>query len=108
MRNDPASLAEYQERFNKNKTVEGFGIGNVYTHCPCPFCAAPDWLVFEVFDVEEAMAKSTRCNKCGRSAQSIIKRSAGGVQFELVQSGGPDQPDWMTPKMRRLEEITDK
>lgn len=98
----PTTADEYLKRFHNNQRITGFGIGNVYQHCPCPFCAAPDWLVFEILDTETSMSKDTRCKECGRSAKALVQRAPGGIQFEFVQTGGPDQPDWLTPPMRRV------
>lgn len=96
----PSNAAEYLERFNKNQRIEGFGLE---TTCitPCPFCAAPDFARWKVLEVEDAMQKETTCRECGRSAKAIFTRTPSSVAFEIVQTGGPDQPEWLTPKMRR-------
>lgn len=99
---DPSSFEEYNERFHKNNRTTGYGIGNVYCHVPCPFCAAPDWMSWEVLSVEDSMKVGAECKECGRSAKAIISRSKDGISFEIVQTGGPDQPVWLEPKMRRV------
>jgi len=100
--NHPKNKDEYLERFHTNQRVSGFGFGNVHIHMPCPFCAAPDFLVYEIMQTEEALKKDTACAECGRSSKSIFKRNASGVEFELVQTGGDDSSEWLTPKMRRV------
>lgn len=98
----PTSISEYNRRFALNHKIEGFGITGVEQHTPCPFCAAPDFIVHKILETERAMSEGATCRECGRSAKAIIKHGDGGVQFEIVQTGGPDQPDWLVPKMRRV------
>lgn len=98
---EPESAKEYIQRFAENQKIEGMGIGNVHVHMPCPFCAAADFVVYELLDTEEALEKGGECKECGRAARAIVTRHSGGVQFEMVQTKGPDQPEWLVPKMRR-------
>lgn len=97
----PTNATEYLERFYANQKVSGY-YTEVKTHCPCPFCAAPDWMILRILYTQEDMQKDTTCKECGRSAKAVITTHHGGVSFEFVQTGGPDQPEWLTPKMRRL------
>lgn len=99
---EPANEQEYLKLYQQNHKIDGFGIGNVYNHFPCPFCAAPDWMVTELLQVEAEMQKDHICKNCGRSAKAIVTRTSKGVSFEVVQTGGDDPPDWLTPKMRRV------
>lgn len=96
----PANIEEYNKRFHENSRVEGFGL-DVAQIFPCPFCAAPNWMTAKIIEVEDVMQREHHCCECGRSARAIIDRHPGGVSFEIVQTGGPDQPDWMLVKMRR-------
>lgn len=98
---EPKDAKEYLDRFAQNQKIEGFGIGNIHIHMPCPFCAAPDFLVYELLDTETAMEKGGTCKECKRGAHAIVTSQKGGVQFEMVQTAGPDQPEWLVPKMRR-------
>jgi hypothetical protein len=97
----PPTRAEYDRRFAANQRLEGYGIGNVTQHMPCPFCAAPDFMVHHILDVEEVMSLGATCQECGRSLKAIFTRSEGTVHFELVQTGGDDAPDYL-PVIRRL------
>jgi hypothetical protein len=97
---DPISAAEYNERFQANVRVEGFGL-EVTMHMPCPFCAAPDFMVYKVLSTEEAMKSGGSCKQCGRSAAALFDRTPDRIRFSIVQTGGPDQPAWMEPKMPR-------
>ncbi len=100
----PTSMEEYVARFGRNQATTGYGIEGVTQHCPCPFCAAADWLVFRVLDTKEALRKGATCRECGRSARAHYRVDLPGhVEFEMVQTGGPDQPEWLQPKMRRVE-----
>lgn len=97
----PTSMQEYTERFAKNGRMEGFGL-STKTIMPCPFCAAPDWMAIPIMDPETAMKKGAECKECKRSARAIFSKTLGGVSFAIVQSGGPDQPEWLEPKMRKV------
>jgi bacterioferritin-associated ferredoxin len=99
---EPTSLSEYLERFERNQVIDGWGLA-VRVHLPCPFCAAPDFLVYRMTEVEAAMTHGAMCAACGRSAKALIIRAEGELSLEVVQTSGPDQPVWMVPKMRRLE-----
>jgi hypothetical protein len=99
---EPANEKEYLKRFDDAQKVSGWG-AEVKTHFPCPFCAAPDWLMHRVTDFEYATMKAgAECKECGRTAKFLIARAGGSLQAECVQTGGPDQPEWLTPKIRRI------
>lgn len=99
----PTSVEEYRRRFYKNYKIEGYGIGSVHCHYPCPFCAAPEFMVAEILETDKALERGGTCSECGRSARAIMSRTQGSVSFEMVQTGGDDPPDWLTPKMRRVD-----
>jgi hypothetical protein len=99
---EPLNALEYLKRFHENQKIDGYGIGNVHVHVPCPFCAAADFVVHEMLEVEVAMQKGAVCKECGRGARAVFERRPGMISFEFVQTVGPDQPEWLTPKMRRL------
>lgn len=97
---EPTDLEEYNARFIGNQGFEGFGLETAIAF-PCPFCAAPHWATAKVIEMEKVLSRPHHCGECGRSARMITQRAGGGVQFEIVQTGGPDQPDWLPVKMRR-------
>jgi hypothetical protein len=101
----PNNMNEYMARFHHNEKIEGRGIGNVYTHTPCPFCAAADWLVFEVLQVEEKVSEGATCRECGRSARGLFYRRGHTTEFEMVQTGGTDAPPWLEPKIKRAQPV---
>lgn len=99
----PKNHDEYLARFYLNRKVSGFGPLSVTVSCPCPFCSAADFMIFAVIDTEEAMAEGATCKECGRGAKAVLSSPAGGgKQFEIVQTSGDDQPEWLKPKMRRI------
>jgi hypothetical protein len=98
----PDNLADYLERFRRNEGVEGTGL-ETSTVLPCPFCAAPRWAVFRVLQVQEELSRERGCKECGRTAKALFQQGAAGIAFEMVQVGGPEQPDWLEPKMRRVD-----
>jgi hypothetical protein len=97
----PTTREEYQERFDTNQTITGYGLGTTL-HVPCPFCAAKDFFVFPILDTSETMAKGAVCAECGRGAKAVFDNQPGQVKFEMMQTCGEDPPAWLTPKMRRL------
>jgi hypothetical protein len=98
----PQNVDEYLGRFRANERCFGYGL-DVSMGMPCPFCAAPDFVVYRVVDVESAMNKGATCKECGRSARALFTHDGPSTSFEIVQTGGDDPPDWLTPKMRRHE-----
>jgi hypothetical protein len=111
---EPRSLSEFLERFHRHQRVSGYGLDTTQ-HFPCPFCAAADWAAVQVVDADflqnRAPAPVQRvlgveggiaCRECGRSARTIFTSDGAGTRMEVVQTGGPDQPEWLVPKMRRV------
>lgn len=98
---DPSDFQEYLDRFRTNSKLEGFGL-SVSMSVPCPFCAAPAFMKYRILDTEKALQDGATCADCGRSAKAVFQKSLGVTQFEVVQTGGPDQPTWLQPKMRRV------
>jgi hypothetical protein len=74
-------------------------------HVPCPFCAAPEFVVCAIVGgAERAFEKGATCRECGRGCRAIFQRSPGSLGFEFVQTGGDEPPDWLTPQMRRVDQ----
>lgn len=100
----PTTMQEYLDRFKANELTSGYGILGVMQHMPCPFCAAAEFIVYRVLNVRDALARGATCNDCGRSAKALFTDSPpNGLSFEMVQTGGADQPEWLEPKMRRVD-----
>ena len=94
-------MDEYAARFHANQRVEGFGI-DVCMHVPCPFCAAPDWLVHPILLTQEAMGDGAVCRECGRGAKAVFSEHHDCTFIELVQTVGTAQPVWLRPQLRDL------
>jgi hypothetical protein len=98
---EPKDREEYLKLSQANVRYGGSGV-DTYMEPACPFCAAPGFARWNVIDMEGTASKATTCKNCGRSAKLIFKRDKDSVSFEVVQTGGPDQPEWLEPKMRRV------
>lgn len=97
----PENMADLNALTTKNIRYEGVGL-ETKTVVPCPFCAHPDWIELPILDPEGPMQRGSVCGQCHRGAKAIFQRTAQSVRFEIVQTSGPAQPDWMEPKMRRV------
>lgn len=97
----PTSQAEYEDTIARNQKISGVGFDTT-SHLPCPFCAAPDFLVSKIGNIQGALVKGATCSVCGRSAKTLVSSEDGQDTYELVQTGGPDQPDWLRDKARRV------
>jgi hypothetical protein len=98
---EPKSREEWEKRFHENQKISGFGMATTM-HMPCPFCAAPDFAVYRIIDTEDALVDGAVCKECTRGAAIVFSvNTPSDKQFEMVQTEGPDQPDWLVPAMRR-------
>lgn len=95
------NLEEYTRLAHERAKVSGLGVDTSMT-LPCFFCAAEDFVTYKILEMEKVMSEPHKCKECGRSAKLIFEQLPSGVSFECVQTGGPEQPDWLEPKMRRL------
>lgn len=96
------TLEERNARYHQNAKVTGFGEATTVHH-PCPFCAAPDFMVCRVIDTKAAMSEDRTCAECGRGTRAIIVETPSTTTFELVQTSGDDPPPYMP--MRRISEF---
>lgn len=103
---DLASAEEFRLRYHANYHADGKGLAVSAVHMPCPFCAAPDWMCYRVFDgIPE---HDHACGACGRTARIIRARSGGVTRLELLQTGGDDPPGWLEPTPRRIQDDDDE
>lgn len=98
---EPATREEYEERYGESYRLEGYGIGNVHCHMPCPFCAAPDFIVYEILSMRGTLAKGAECKECGRGMRCVFTADESSTAFEMVQTKGADPAPWVPP-MRRV------
>ena len=101
---EPTSMDQLAVRQLENTSVSGQGTSTAQ-HFPCPFCGSKDWYVVRVIEFAQNHGP-IECSECGRSAKLLYSTKNGGPmrggssQIEVVQTGGPDQPEWLEPKMR--------
>lgn len=101
---DPANILEYNERLRNNIRLDRAGPSAVL-HQPCPFCAAPDFFWASMSAVAATWLIGSNCAECGRGAKGVFVAAPGGVNMEIVQTKGSDQPTWLNPRMRREREV---
>lgn len=97
-------MEELAARQLENTEMSGRGMDTTQ-HFPCPFCGSKDWLVVKIMSFAQDHGP-IECGECGRSAKLLYNSKNGGPlrggssEMEVVQTDGPDQPEWMRPKMR--------
>jgi hypothetical protein len=94
----PTSKEDYEARFHENQKMTG-RFFETTMHMPCPFCAAPEFMVYKILEVTEIIAQEHICSECRRGCRAIITRETGGISFEFVQTQGDPPPEWV-PAMR--------
>jgi hypothetical protein len=89
---------EYENRYQENQALSGFGL-EVKTHLPCPFCAAPEFLVYPIWPPDEhqkALEKGADCKECGRGMRVVYTANTQSMlAFKMVQTKGDDPPDYI-------------
>lgn len=97
---DPATLEEYNAKFKRNQKLTGYGFETT-SHFPCPACCEADWMICRVVDTKEKLIEGAQCKACGRGFKAEFADTPGSIQFEVVQTTGPDMPAYI-PKMKRV------
>ena len=93
---DPLSLADLNERQSANMRIEGFGFDGITISLPCPFCGAPDNLIYKLYEVEQAVARGASCKECNRSWRVRSESSAHSTTWRIFLTAGPDLPAFMS------------
>ena len=57
-------------------------------------------LLQKMADALDALRKGATCPECNRGWKGVVQEDANSTGFEIVQTSGPDAPEWL-PKMRR-------
>lgn len=96
---EPQNQDEYLVRWTASEKFEGTGDARLY-HVPCPFCAAPDFMIYSRDTMDAVRAAGAICKECKRGAQEVTP--PGGGAREIVQTAGPAQPAWLEPLMRSV------
>lgn len=92
---EPRTQAEFERRYHASAQMDGVGIAGTMMHVPCPFCAAPDWIVHKLVDTQRAYRKGAVCNQCLRSAHAVCDSVQGYTSLRMVQTGGADPAPWV-------------
>jgi predicted RNA-binding Zn-ribbon protein involved in translation (DUF1610 family) len=93
---------EFERKYKANHLITGYE-SDVKVHAPCPFCAAPEFLVWRVLECREVLAAGGVCPECGRGCKAIFRDTfGGGVEMEFVQTSGEPSPDYLPP-IRRVD-----
>lgn len=97
----PTNIDEYHARFHANIKYEGFGMETTMIS-PCPFCAAPDCQRVRLAYAQHDMEQPAVCTECGRGAKAVFTGDANNHDLEIVQTAGPNPPDWLPPMRRAV------
>lgn len=94
----PTNFEDYNRLCHERNVVDGYGM-NVSMCLACPGCAAAGFNKYRIMHSEEDMQKEATCKECGRSFKCIITHpDENETRLEVVQTGGPDIPDWLAEK----------
>lgn len=98
------SKEEYEAAYMAACGITGYGL-EVTQILACPFCCAPDYQRIRIVAADHDIANEVICANCKRGTKGLITRKDGGTSFEIVQTTGPDIPDWpWMPPIRRIDQ----
>lgn len=91
---EPADRESFVLRF-----VESQGDSRCDVHrglgLPCPFCAAPNFTKYPIYESPLGVHPMQTCEECGRSGrfffEQIFIQGIPAQQFYILQTGGPLQ-----------------
>ena len=73
-------------------------------HLPCPACGAKDFMVYKIMESEEVNNAGAVCKECERGFRIPVRRpDANTISVGLVQTVGPDLPDWFKIEVPRVQ-----
>lgn len=90
----PTSVDEYNILFKQSYHLEGSG-SLTRVHFPCYLCAAPDFLVCRLLDLQDEMQGEHKCLACQRTVQAIVTEHLGARTVRLILVDGPEAAPWM-------------
>ncbi len=94
----PTFLARFEETTNNGRCETARGL-----LLPCPFCAAPDFTTYPVFETTpETPQREFVCKECGRGAKPVVEFISGATCFQFFQTRGDASPPWFRPRMERI------
>lgn len=102
MAKPPADYESFVRRFHFSQSdlrcdlQRGFGM-------PCPFCAAPAFTRYPVFETPDNAHPVQTCRECERSGKFTFERfllqGLPASKYYVLQTDGPPQPDWLAPRI---------
>lgn len=103
---EPTSQADYDFKYKTNCRYEGAGVDTAMV-MPCPACAEPGWKTQKITETQTRMQEESICKYCGRGFKALmIVDEPNQMQFEIVQTVGPDITAPWLPKMRRFSDAS--
>jgi hypothetical protein len=85
---------EYEKRFSDNQQITGRGLDTTM-HMPCPFCAAPEFWVYKIMEMQKVVREGAVCKECGRGMKAIEIKVNGGFGLEFIQTQGDPPPPYV-------------
>lgn len=93
---------EHAEAFKEN-TKRRKVSGKTQVVIACPFCAAPDFTIYEIENPTQDIANvHAGCDECKRGASMVLNTKQGVVSVEILRESGPDVPKWFKDKQRKF------
>jgi hypothetical protein len=99
---EPKDHGEYARRYNDNCRITESKDGTIM-HLPCPFCAASDFISYQLMETETALNTEIVCRECQRGLRTIIHKSHGQLRLEFIQTRGNDPPPWVEMSREPVE-----
>lgn len=101
----PESYDEFKTRFRDAQEHDACDL-NSGRGMPCPFCAAPGFTTYPIFDHEAKKLPHPPlfCAECKRIALFIFEcrelaPNVHETHFGVLQVSGPVQPKWLVPSI---------
>lgn len=106
----PTNWDELCVRQARNVRIEGQFTSTTMYMC-CPGCGAPDWLAAKPFTLgadgmpdmklHQQYNEGAVCKECERGFRMPITVSENETRWTIVQTSGPDLPDWYKLPIKR-------
>jgi hypothetical protein len=104
----PTTKEEFDIRFAANAYADPDGSMECAFHIPCPFCAAPDFVVAKLLEFNMITSMARTCRECDRGVKLVLKPvhhpktgNLIGESYQFLQTHGEDPPSWAP--MKRVE-----
>lgn len=99
---DPKTPESFLALFDNSVAIEEKEDGTTDVSIPCPFCAAPEFIVYNMLAVKQEKSNhSAVCNTCGRFGSVALTLRKGEYTLESSRTGGPELPSWYRQTQHR-------